>query len=104
MTPAYRLTPKATEGVRRIASYIDEHFTSEVAERVLDELERAFEQLAATPGIGHSREDLTADPEVRFWSVGPTLVAYRERPDSIEVLFVERGDLDWENLLRRHLE
>ena len=101
MTAGYRLTPRAAEGLRRIAYHVAEHFTAEVAERVLDELERALERLAANPGIGHRREDLTSDPEVRFWPVGPTLVAYRERRQRIEVLFVERGELDWEALLRK---
>lgn len=104
MTAAYRLTPRAAEGFRRVAHYVDEHFGSVVAERVVDELERAFEQLAANPGMGHRREDLTADEEVRFWSAGPTLIAYRERPERLEVLFVERGELDWERLLRKHVE
>jgi antitoxin ParD1/3/4/toxin ParE1/3/4 len=104
VTAAYRLTPRAAEGFRRIAYYVDAHFGSVAAERVIDELERAFEQIAANPDIGHHREDLTADEDVRFWSAGPTLIAYRARPMGLEVLFVERGELDWENLLREHLE
>jgi len=104
VTLAYRLTPRAAEGFRRIVYYVDEHFGAAVAERVVDELARAFEKLAANPGIGHRREDLTRDEEVRFCTVGPTLIAYRERTKWIEVLFVERGELDWENLLRKHLK
>lgn len=104
MTRAYRLTPRAAEGFRSIAHYVDEHFGSAVAERVVNELEQAFESLAANPGLGHRREDLTTDAEVRFTSVGPTLIAYRERPGGLEVLFVERGELDWQRLLGEHLE
>jgi plasmid stabilization system protein ParE len=104
VTAHYRLTPKAAEGFRRIVHYVDEQFGTQVAERVVDELERAFEQLAANPAMGHCREDLTKEEDVRFWSVGPTLIAYRERPGCLEVLFAERGELDWENLLRTHIE
>jgi hypothetical protein len=31
--------------------------------------------------------------------VGPTLIAYRERNGGIEVVLVERADLNWERLL-----
>jgi plasmid stabilization system protein ParE len=104
VTRAYRLTPRAAEGFRGIADYVDEHFGAAVAARVVDELEHAFEQLAANPGIGHRREDLTANEAVRFWNVGPTLIAYRDRPQWLEILFVERGGIDWESFLREHLE
>lgn len=75
-----------------------------VAERVLDGLEAAFELLATNPGTGHRREDLTADEHVRFWSVGPSLIAYRRANDVIEILFVERGERDWERLLEEDPE
>lgn len=104
MTAAYRLTPSAREGLLRIVFYVEERFGSEVADRVLMELERAFEQLAAHPGLGHRREDLTRDARVRFWSVGPTLLAYRAQLKWVEILFVERAELDWERMLTKHLE
>lgn len=89
----------AREGLRRIANYVDERFGTGVAERVVSELEQAFKDLAARPRIGHPREDLTRDGRVLFWSVGPTLIAYRSKPDGEVILFVERGDLDWEGKL-----
>ena len=104
MTAAYRLTPRAAQGLTRIARYADERFGSAVAVRGVDELEPAFEQGAANPGMGHHREDFAHGADVRFWSVGPTLIAYRARPGWLEILFVERGELDWRDLLRRHLE
>lgn len=104
MTVPYRLTPKAMDGFLRIASYVDERFGIEVAERVITDLERAFDQLAKSPGIGHRRTDLTRDERILFWPVGPTLVAYRSSPECLEILFVERGDLDWERMLTDRLE
>ena len=99
MTAAYRLTPKAREGFLGIVYYVEERFGPEVADRVVKELETAFEQLAAHPSIGHRREDLTRDDRVLFWSMGPTLIAYRTQPKWVEILFVERGELDWERML-----
>jgi plasmid stabilization system protein ParE len=85
--------------LRRICQYVDSRFGSEVAGRVERDLEGAFEQLATYPDIGHHRDDLTADQSVRFWVVGPTLIAYRSRLERVEILFVERGDIDWERVL-----
>ena len=104
MTTAYRLTPKAREGFLRIAFHVEERFGREVAERVVTDLENGFKLLARNPDIGHRREDLTRDERVLFWSIGPTLIAYRSNPEWVEVLFVERGDIDWERMLTERLE
>lgn len=104
MTAAYRLTPKARQGFQRIVLYVEEQFGHDVADRVVTELEQAFTRLAAHPDVGHRRPSLTRDERVRFWSVGPTLIGYRATPQWIEILLVERGELDWERLLSEHLE
>ena len=65
MSRGYRLTAEAQSSV-------------DTAVRVLEALEHAFEQLAATPEIGHKREDLTARP-VKFWSVYSYLIVYDPR-------------------------
>lgn len=95
----YRLTPQARIGLRNILEYVEGRFGAGVAERVLDELEAAFERLAESPGIGHVREDITNNEQVLFWSVRPTLIAYRSVENVIDVLFVERGERDWERML-----
>ena len=92
---SYRLTPRAERGLSRIILYSEEHLGGTVADRVLDELVSAFELLAEYPGAGHRREDLTDLDDVLFWSVGPSLIAYRQRGDLIEILMIERGELDW---------
>lgn len=103
MTAAYRLTPRARDGLRRIVFYVEENFGLEAADRAVADLEQAFELLAAHPDVGHRREDLTRDERIRFWPVGPTLIAYRSTNEWIEILFVERGELDWEQMLTKHL-
>ncbi|MCI5065263.1 type II toxin-antitoxin system RelE/ParE family toxin [bacterium] len=99
----YRLTPQARDGFRRILTYVEEEFGSRVAERVLDDLEAAFATLAASPGLGHLRTDITPNENVRFWPVGPSLIAYRDKPGAIEILFIERGDRDWRAMLEHDL-
>ena len=55
--------------------------------------------LADNTGLGHRREDLTGDEFIRFWPVGPSLLAYQSTDDGIVVLFIERADRDWKRLL-----
>lgn len=100
---SYRLTTKAQEGLLRVADHVYGRFGPEVAEHVLDRLEEAFGMLAASPEAGHVRQDITDDPDVRFWPVGPTLIAYRAQAAHVEILLVERGELDWEALMERWL-
>ena len=98
----YHLTPVARDGLRRVLAHVDQRFGVLVAERVLDRLVSAFERIGQTPGIGHRRPDLTANDQVRFWPVGPSLLAYRVRPGCpVEILFVERGERDWERVLEQ---
>ncbi len=104
MIAAYRLTPIASDGLRRIVFYVEGRFGPEIAGRVVDEFERAFERLASSQRLGHRRHDLTRDECIPFWSVGPTLIAYRVRPEWVEILFIERGELDWERMLAEQLE
>ena len=95
----YRLTSRAATGLRNILVSVSDAFGANVAERVLDRMEDAFAMIAANPNIGHHRHDLTLDDHIRFWSVGPTLLAYRSADDGIEVLLIERGGRDWSRLL-----
>jgi plasmid stabilization system protein ParE len=93
----YGLTPRAREGLLDILEYAERRFGTTVAEDVLDRLAAAFAFVAENPGAGHRRADLTRDEAVRFWSVGPALIAYRmPGPERAEILFVERADRDWE--------
>jgi plasmid stabilization system protein ParE len=83
-----RLTPNAARGYAGIAAYVGEQFGSVVAEHVLERIHEALARLGENPGLGHTREDLTRRREVLFWSVAPTLIAYRRRGDGVEVLFI----------------
>lgn len=97
----YRLTPRARQGLTDILEYVEREFGTETAEAALDRLVAAFERIAREPGIGHAREDITDDRTVRFWSVAPTVIAYRASGDLVEILIVERGERDWPRLFRK---
>ena len=95
----YRLTPVARRGLREAYSYVKRGFGLDVAETVVEKILAAFRRLAANPAMGHSRDDLTSVEDVQFWPVGPTLIAYRHRGDTVEVLLVERANRDWPALI-----
>lgn len=97
----YRLTPRARQGLTGILEYVEREFGLDSAELVLDQLVAAFERIAHQPGIGHTRDEITEDRTIRFWSVPPTVIAYRARGDIVEILIVERGERDWPQLFRK---
>jgi antitoxin ParD1/3/4/toxin ParE1/3/4 len=98
VTPRYRLTPNAQENVDHISAFIANE-NVDAALRVLDALEHAFEELAATPGIGHTRQDLTSRP-VKFWRVYSYLIVYDPARMPLTVLAVLHGARDVEQILK----
>jgi len=95
---AYILAPEALQDLQDIWDYIATE-NLDAADRMIDTLFAAFEQLAALPGLGHRREDLTNRP-LRFWTVEAYLVIYRAEQTSIEIVAVTRGGRDIPRLLR----
>jgi plasmid stabilization system protein ParE len=69
MTARYDLTAQAMQDLAEIADSIVESSGLAPAEQVVREFQRCFQFLAEQPGAGHGREDVTDDPQVRFWSV-----------------------------------
>lgn len=63
----FRLSPEAAQDLIDIYEYIAQD-NLEAAERVRNEVSDAMLGLAAMPGKGHRREDLTSQP-VLFWPV-----------------------------------
>jgi antitoxin ParD1/3/4/toxin ParE1/3/4 len=95
---AYILAPEALQDLQDIWDYIAKE-NLDAADRLIDTLFAAFEQLAALPGLGHRREDLTNQP-LRFWTVEAYLVIYRAERPPIEIVAVTRGGRDIPRLLR----
>lgn len=83
----YAIAPAARDDLGDIADYIARDSPA-AAHRVMDAIFETFASLAARPGIGHLRSDLTDQP-VRFWTVlGRYLIVYRERSAGVEVVRV----------------
>ena len=55
---------------------------------------------AKTPGIGHTREDLTDRP-LEFWNVYSYLVVYDPHTRPLTIIAVLHGARDVEKLLKR---
>jgi plasmid stabilization system protein ParE len=97
---SYRLTPRARDGLAEILDYTEREFGVAVAQGVLDRIASAFDTIARNPNIGALRPDITDDVTIRFWTVAPSLLAYRRLGDVVEILFIERGERDWARVLR----
>ena len=96
---SYILAPEALQDLQELWDYIATE-NLDAADRVIDTLFAAFDRLAAMPGLGHKREDLTDRP-LRFWAVDAYLVIYRAERTPIEIVAVTRGGRDIPQLLRR---
>ena len=75
----------------------------DAADRWITKLFDAFESLGKSPGIGHSRTDLTTYP-VLFWPVGAYLIIYRAQRRPIEIVAVTQGSRDIPTFLQRRMQ
>ncbi len=98
MSQRYRLTPEAQANVDKICAFIAED-SIDAALHVLNAFEDAFSLLAATPEIGHKREDLTTRP-VKFWTVYSYLIVYDPASAPLTIVAVLHGAQDVERLLK----
>ncbi len=96
----WSLTPRARSGLAEAIDYVERRFGPATALEVLAGFESEFRRIATFPRLGHSRRDLTDDDAIRFRSLGPALLAYRETERGVEILIVERAERDWSTLVR----
>lgn len=89
---AYFLTPTAAEGIESIWEFIAEDSGVRRADKVVDDIFAAIENLSDMPGMGHGREDL-ADETLLAWPVHSYLIVYRDRRP-LEVVHVVSGFRD----------
>jgi plasmid stabilization system protein ParE len=82
------LSPAATADIEQIEAFLDLH-APHATDAVLDALRDAMRRIAAQPGVGHLREELTDEP-LRFYPVWSYLVIYRVT-DPVEVVRVVHG-------------
>ena len=88
----YVLSRGAEQDLDQIWNYIALD-NIDAADRWIENLFDAFELLAQTPGMGHTRVDLTGFP-VLFWPVGAYLVVYRWHDERLEIIAVTQGTRD----------
>jgi plasmid stabilization system protein ParE len=70
----------------------------DAADCIRDEIFQAFRKLAKTPGMGHFRSDLAAEP-LRFWHVRSHLIIYRGEKHPVEIVRVLHGARDVQAIL-----
>lgn len=99
MQARYDLSAEAQTDLQDIKEYYLRHADRRVARYVLGEITRAFRFLAATPGAGHLREDLTDEP-VKFWTVFSYMIVYDPVRKPIGIARVLHGNRDLEALFR----
>jgi plasmid stabilization system protein ParE len=68
-------SPEARQDIFEIWEFIAED-NIDAADQMVGRIEEACRRLAAMPGMGHERSDITDQP-VRFWPVKSYLVIYR---------------------------
>jgi plasmid stabilization system protein ParE len=88
----YILSPEAFEDLQNIWSFIAAD-NPKAADRVENELFKAFEELAKWPGKGHTRRDLM-ERDVLFWPVRSYLVVYRPLKPKLQIVAILHGARD----------
>ena len=99
--PIYVLSRAADLDLDEIWEYIAQD-NVDAADRWIGKLFDAFDALALSPGMGHTRNDLTSYP-VLFWPVDAYLIIYRVQRQSIEIVAVSQGARDIPAFLHRRM-
>lgn len=95
----YFLTAEAEQQFADILLNLEEHSSLERALRIEEQLYAGFRKIAADPGIGHLRRDLT-NQDVYFYYIEPYLVLYLRDPEVIPVVAIFHSARDIAALLR----
>jgi toxin ParE1/3/4 len=97
------LTADAREDLRQIRDYVLAQGGTRAARYVVQTIADSFRQLSRSPHIGHIREDLTDDPDVRFWSVFSYLVVYLSTTRPLTIIAIVHGRRDVAQFLGRRV-
>jgi len=96
----YRLTTPAKRDLTGILNYLVREAGGKIALRAESEFRAVFRAVAANPGLGHLRQDLT-DHNVLFHGVPPYLILYREEAGVVIVHAILHGSRDATLILKR---
>ena len=96
----YIVAPAARDDLIVIWRYYAEQAGGpDVADRKVGKIVTGFHTIANTPGIGHSRQDLS-DEALRFWAVGKYLIIYRSETVPVQIVRVLHAARDVQATLR----
>jgi toxin ParE1/3/4 len=102
MRRRYILSPEAALDLVQTWRYVKEKAGREMADRVESAVRDKIVLIAATPGIGHWRKDLT-DAPVKFFPVYSYLIVYLPEPKPLRVVAILHGNRDVERFLKQRL-
>jgi len=97
----YALSSEAQQDLHQLRAYYLKNAGARVALHVSTEITKAFGFLAATPGIGHARPDLTLEP-VKFWQVFSYLIVYDPATQPLGIARVLHSSQDLITLFRKN--
>jgi plasmid stabilization system protein ParE len=98
MSSRFIFTEGAETQLLEILDYLADESES-AAVRVRHAIYDAIGKLAESPGIGHTRQDLT-DRALKFWSVYSYLVVYDPESRPLTIIAVLHGARDVGDLLK----
>ncbi len=99
MSVRYVLAPEAALDLVQIWRFIGKQSSFQVADRVESVIRDKIIFLAASPGAGHWRKDLT-DQAVKFFPVYSYLIVYRPDTKPLQVVSILQGRRDVQQILK----
>ena len=102
MRERYVLAPEAAFDLVEIWRHIKKQSSLEMADRVESVIRDRIVFLAANPGAGHWRKNLT-DETVKFFPVYSYLIVYRPDTKPLQVVSILHGRRDVEQILKNRL-
>jgi toxin ParE1/3/4 len=94
----YVLTLDAARDLVDIRNYIELQSHAEIADRVVAEIRARIELLCTSPGVGHSRKDLSGH-DLRYFTVYSYVIVYRPATTPLEIVSILHGRRDVERIL-----
>lgn len=92
------LSRDAERDLDQIKQYLVAEAGVRVARRVIREIRSGCALVAADPGVGHSRQDLSDRP-LRFWPVYSYLIVYDSETKPVRIVRVLHGMRNVEDIL-----
>ncbi|MFO7884054.1 MAG: type II toxin-antitoxin system RelE/ParE family toxin [Desulfobacteraceae bacterium] len=90
--PEYRLTPSAKSDLIEIWHYTAETWGEQQAEKYLQDIEDTLNELAANPGLGRRRPEIS--PEYYSFPARKHIIFYLNSGPHIDIIGILHGKMD----------